>query len=163
MVIASSVASWYFSRKRANLKCVVVESIVRLFKYHAGSVALGSAVITLVKIPRLVLSFSERVLRKWEESWTWAKYLKKGCGCCLACFEKCIKYVHHNAYTVIAIQGVDFCPASRLALSALVQNALQVAVINSTGDFVLFLAKCITAALTGLIALVIFRSDDSLY
>lgn len=49
------------------------------------------------------------------------------------------------------------------AFSALVQNALQVAVINSTGDFVLFLAKCITAALTGVIALIIFQTNETLY
>ena len=49
------------------------------------------------------------------------------------------------------------------AFAALVQNALQVAVINSTGDFVLFLAKCITAAFTGLIALTVFRTNDTLH
>jgi len=49
------------------------------------------------------------------------------------------------------------------AVSALLQNALQISVINSIGDFVLFLAKCITASLTGLIAMLVFRNDQTLY
>lgn len=74
-----------------------------------------------------------------------------------------MRYIHHNAYTVIAIQGVGFCPAAKLAFSALVQNALQISVINSIGDCILFLAKCTAALLTGLIAVVYFQQDDRLY
>ncbi|CAL8103002.1 unnamed protein product [Orchesella dallaii] len=162
MVIASSVAAWYFSRNRAQMKCVIMEAICRLVKYHLGSVALGALLITLVKVPRLILKFADRVLRKWDQV-KWAKWASRCCQCCLSCFENWMRDIHHNAYTVIAIQGVGFCPASKLAFSALVQNALQLAVINSIGDCVLFLAKCIAALLTGLLAVVYFQSDESLY
>lgn len=38
-----------------------------------------------------------------------------GLKCCICCFwflEKFIRYLNHNAYTVIAIESVNFCPAA---------------------------------------------------
>lgn len=35
------------------------------------------------------------------------------CGiCCFYCLEKFIRYLNHNAYTIIAIEGVHFCKAA---------------------------------------------------
>jgi hypothetical protein len=39
----------------------------------------------------------------------------------------------------------------------LLANAVDVAAINTIGDFVLFLAKCSVAAITGLVAALRFR------
>jgi len=44
-----------------------------------------------------------------------------------------------------------------------VGNVLQLSVINSVGDFLLFLTKVIVAGVTGLIGLLIFRNDERLY
>uniref|UniRef100_A0A914RHU9 Choline transporter-like protein n=1 Tax=Parascaris equorum TaxID=6256 RepID=A0A914RHU9_PAREQ len=73
----------------------------------------------------------------------------------LRCVEGCLRYIHHNAYTVIAINGQSFWPAARMAVNVLLDNAVDVATINTVGDFVLFLAKCIIAAVC--LAMAIFR------
>lgn len=107
-------------------------------------------------------------------------------SCCLKCcicsfwlLEKFIRYLNHNAYTVIAIESVNFCPAAKIvslnialfesvlikgssfnqAWNALVTNALQVATINGIGDFVLFLGKLAVAALCGLISILMLRDN----
>lgn len=36
----------------------------------------------------------------------------KSCICCFWFLEKFIRYLNHNAYTVIAIESVNFCPAA---------------------------------------------------
>lgn len=46
-----------------------------------------------------------------------------------------------NAYTATAINSTSFCTSAREAFLILVENALRVAVINTVGDFVLFLGK----------------------
>lgn len=48
------------------------------------------------------------------------------------------------------------------AFSTITSNALQVAVINGIGDFILFLGKCIVTAATGSVALLFLRSDPKL-
>lgn len=86
----------------------------------------------------------------------------KCCICCFYCLEKFIKYLNHNAYTVIAIDGVNFCPAAGTAFEVLASNALQVATINSLGDFILFLGKCFVTAVTGSVGLYFFRTNEKL-
>lgn len=36
----------------------------------------------------------------------------RSCICCFWFLEKFIRYLNHNAYTVIAIESVNFCPAA---------------------------------------------------
>ncbi|KMQ90399.1 ctl-like protein 1-like protein [Lasius niger] len=49
------------------------------------------------------------------------------------------------------------------AFTTLVSNALQIAVINGFGDFILFLGKCFVTAVTGSVALLLMRQDPKLH
>lgn len=162
MVIAGAVAAWYFTRDRNSVRCPIGHSIYRLIMYHVGSVALGAFLITIFKIPRMILTYISSKMKKHQEFKIVACCLKC-CTCCLWCMEKCIKYLNHNAYTVIAIQGVGFCTAAREAFDILVFNALQVATINSVGDFVLFLGKCAVAAITTFVGVIIMKNNPELH
>ncbi|XP_035218189.1 CTL-like protein 1 [Stegodyphus dumicola] len=162
MVIAGAVATWYFSRDKSKVSCPIGKSAYRLFLYHLGSVALGSFLITLFKIPRIVLTYVIGKMRKHQE-FKCVAWCLKCCTCCLWCMEKCIRYLNHNAYTVIAIQGESFCPAAREAFDILVSNALQVATINSVGDFILFLGKCGVTAITAFVGVLIMKNNSELH
>ena len=61
--------------------------------------------------------------------------------CCLACFEKTLKYLNRNAYIMVAVHGSNFCVSAYKSFTLLAANVLRVAAINTVGDFVLFLAK----------------------
>jgi hypothetical protein len=39
----------------------------------------------------------------------WAVFLLKCLGCCMWCFEKCMRFINRNAYIEIAIFGYSFC------------------------------------------------------
>lgn len=41
----------------------ILSSVLRLFRYHLGTVAKGSFIITLVKIPRLILMYIHNQLK----------------------------------------------------------------------------------------------------
>lgn len=49
------------------------------------------------------------------------------------------------------------------AFTTIVSNALQIAVINGFGDFVLFLGKCFVTATTASVALLFMRQDPELH
>ena len=57
MIIAGSVSKWYFTRPKSALRAPICTAIYRLFFYHLGSVALGSFLIVLVRIPRYILMY----------------------------------------------------------------------------------------------------------
>jgi solute carrier family 44 protein 1 (choline transporter-like protein) len=49
------------------------------------------------------------------------------------------------------------------AFNTLVSNALDLAVLNSVGDFILFLGKCFVTAATGCVGLVIMKHNPHLH
>lgn len=153
IVTAGAVALWYFERK--NMPYYFCRALSNLILYHLGSVAFGSFIITMVKLPRYIFLYCLARLKASD-----GFLAKFACGCLvsvLGCFEKCLKYLHHNAYTVIAISGKSFCPASKMAVNILLDSAVDVATINTVGDFVLFLAKCIVTALVAAAAAFRFK------
>ncbi|KAK5650228.1 hypothetical protein RI129_001257 [Pyrocoelia pectoralis] len=163
MVIAGSVAHWYFRDKYNNRGSHVTYAICKLLKYHLGSVALGSLLITTFKIPRLILTYLHTKLQASKDKGSeCAKCGLKCCICCFYCLEKFIKYINHNAYTVIAIDGSNFCSAAATAFQVLTSHIIQVATINGIGDFILSLGKVFVTAFTGSLGLFFFRNNPNL-
>ncbi|XP_037933958.1 choline transporter-like 1 [Teleopsis dalmanni] len=158
--LAAAVAFWYFKKPTTT---PTTYAIGKLVKYHLGTVAKGSFVITLFKIPRLILTYLYAKLKKGEDKGS------ECAACCLKCcicgfwlLEKFIRFLNHNAYTVVAIESINFCPAAGIAWNAMATNVLQVATINSVGDFVLFLGKIVVAALSGLIGIFLLKERPGL-
>lgn len=110
LCLAGAVAMWYFKRPTDSPVC---DSMAKLVKYHLGSVAKGSFLITLFKIPRLILTyFYAKMKAASTKGNDCADCGLKCCICCFYCLEKFIRYLNHNAYTVIAIESINFCPAA---------------------------------------------------
>uniref|UniRef100_UPI00398F6CDF choline transporter-like protein 1 n=1 Tax=Pristiophorus japonicus TaxID=55135 RepID=UPI00398F6CDF len=156
MTVAGAVVTYYFTRDKSNLPATpILSSICRLIKYHLGTVAKGAFIITLIKIPRLILMYIHSQLRGKENAC--AKCMLKSCMCCLWCLEKCLLYLNRNAYVATAINSTSFCTSAREALMILVENALNVAAINTVGDFVLFLGKVLIVLVTGFIGIILLN------
>ncbi|XP_019901492.2 choline transporter-like protein 1 isoform X5 [Esox lucius] len=147
MTVAGAVVTYYFTRDKTKLPLTpILSSVLRLMRYHLGTVAKGSFIITLVKIPRLMLMYIHNQLKGKENAF--ARCMLKTCICCLWCLEKCLNYLNQNAYAATAINSTSFCTSARDAFVILVENALRVAAINAVGDFVLFLGKVLIVTST---------------
>ncbi|XP_063044119.1 choline transporter-like protein 1 [Engraulis encrasicolus] len=147
MTIAGAVVTYYFTRDKGRLPITpILSSVLRLLRYHLGTVAKGSFIITLVKIPRLILMYVHNQLKGKENAC--ARCMLKTCICCLWALEKCLNYLNQNAYAATAINSTSFCVSARDAFVILVENALRVAAINTIGDFVLFLGKVLIVTCT---------------
>ncbi|XP_054459995.1 choline transporter-like protein 1 [Anoplopoma fimbria] len=147
MTIAGAVVTYYFTRNKSKLPVTpILSSMARTVRYHLGTLAKGSFIITLVKIPRLILMYIHSQLKGKENAC--ARCMLKACVCCLWCLEKCLTYLNQNAYTATAINSTSFCTSARDAFMILVENALRVAAINTVGDFVLFLGKVLVVSCT---------------
>uniref|UniRef100_A0A8C8J8T1 Choline transporter-like protein n=1 Tax=Oncorhynchus tshawytscha TaxID=74940 RepID=A0A8C8J8T1_ONCTS len=147
MTVAGAVVTYYYTRDKTRLPVTpILSSVLRLMRYHLGTVAKGSFIITLVKIPRLMLMYVHNQLKGKENAF--ARCMLKTCICCLWCLEKCLNYLNQNAYAATAINSTSFCTSARDAFVILVENALRVAAINAVGDFVLFLGKILIVTST---------------
>uniref|UniRef100_A0A8C1WB22 Choline transporter-like protein n=1 Tax=Cyprinus carpio TaxID=7962 RepID=A0A8C1WB22_CYPCA len=147
MTVAGAVVTYYFTRSESQMPFTpIVSSVLRLMRYHLGTVVKGAFIITLVEIPRLILTYIHSQLKGRENAC--ARCMLKACICCLWCLEKCLTYLNMNAYTATAINSTNFCTSARDAFFILAENALRVAAINSVGDFVLFLGKVLIVSCT---------------
>ncbi|XP_054595405.2 choline transporter-like protein 1 isoform X1 [Nothobranchius furzeri] len=156
MTVAGAVVTYYFTRDKNRLPVTpILSSVLRLVRYHLGTVAKGSFIITLVKIPRLFLMYIHNQLKGRENMC--ARCLLKSCICCLWCLEKCLNYLNQNAYAATAINSTSFCWSARDAFVILVENALRVATINAVGDFVLFLGKVLIMTSTAFAGVVLLN------
>lgn len=160
-VISSSVAIWYFSSKKSKIHIPILQSICILIKHHLGSIAFGSLIITIVKVIKYILMY---IKQKMDESGNdCAKFCLKCCICCMWCLENVLKFLHQNAYTVIAIEGTNFCSSAKKAFEIIASNALRVAALNSVGDFVLFLGKVSVMCISGLIAFFWLKTIQNIF
>jgi len=164
LVIAGSVAGWYFSKDKSSVGVsTIVSAFYRLLRFHLGTAAFGSLIIAIIQMIRIVLKYLEHKVKDWE---------KKGCNgpliyllkaflkcaqCVLWCFEKCMKFININAYIETAIYGYNFCRAAMKAFQMLTSNALRVAAINSVGTFVLLLGKLAVVIATVAVSYEIMR------
>lgn len=172
LVIAGSVAGWYFSKDKGSVGVgTVLLAFYRLVRYHLGTAAFGSFIIALIQLVRIILKYLESKVDDWEKKGCSGPMVVvlKGClkcaQCLLWCFEKCMKYINVNAYIETAIYGYNFCRAAMKAFQILTSNALRVAAINSVGSFVLFLGKITVVIGTFFISLKIMdaKEKDGVY
>jgi solute carrier family 44 (choline transporter-like protein), member 1 len=54
-VIASTVSQWFFTRTKSKLDSPISRAFSHLLNFHLGSVCLGSLLITLIKIIRMIV------------------------------------------------------------------------------------------------------------
>ncbi|XP_060093090.1 choline transporter-like protein 1 isoform X2 [Heteronotia binoei] len=156
MTVAGAVVTYYFTREKRNLPFTpILASVNRLICYHLGTVAKGSFIITLVKIPRMILMYIHTQVKGKENAC--ARCILKACICYLWCLEKCLTYLNQNAYTATAINSTNFCTSAKDAFVILVENALRVASINTVGDFMLFLGKVLIVCSTGLAGIMLLN------
>lgn len=149
MIIAGSVATWFFTRNKENMSSPITTAIGYLFNYHLGSVALGSFIITVFQIIRAILNYIDETLKESQSEVAQALY--KAFKCLFSCLQQFLQYLTRNAYIEIAIYGDNFCTSGQQAFKMITTNVLRVAAINSVGDFVLFLGKVLVVTSTVLL------------
>nr|KAF6291719.1 solute carrier family 44 member 3 [Myotis myotis] len=147
MVVAGAVAACYFNRNEQDPPHrPILSSLSILFCYHQGTVAKGSLLITVVRVPRAALMFISRALK--DKRSAWSRCLLRCCSCCLCCLDTHLRHLHQNAYAATAINGTEFCTSAKDALRLLSENSSHFTSVSCFGDFVVFLGKVLVACLT---------------
>ena len=88
------------NRTKSSLGFPIFKSLVRLIRYHLGSVAFGSFLVALIQFIRIIMKYVERRIKKYDSgpAGKCIRGVLKCCQCCLLCFEKFIKFINKNAY-----------------------------------------------------------------
>ena len=148
MTLAGAFSSWYwtwtFKKKgKKDLENLpILNSFGRSLWFHTGTLAFGSSIITIIQIIRYIFEYIDAKLKANQAMQNWlVKSISCCCKCCLACFERFLRYVNRNAYIITASNSKAFCPAAYEAFNLIVSNILRVTVLDKTTDFILFVGK----------------------
>ncbi|TNN33856.1 Choline transporter-like protein 2 [Liparis tanakae] len=169
VTLAGAFASYYWAFKKPEdiPAYPIFSSLGRALRYHAGSLAFGSLILSMVQVIRVFLEYldhkdvgplSNRLGQapKIYAQNKCAKFMLSCMKCCFWCLEKCIKFLNRNAYIMIAIYGKSFCPSARDAFFLLMRNIVRVAVLDKVTDFLLFLGKLLIVGIVGIFSFFFF-------
>ncbi|XP_064180126.1 choline transporter-like protein 2 isoform X1 [Anguilla rostrata] len=161
VTLAGAFASYYWAFKKPNdiPANPVLSSLGRALRYHTGSLAFGSLILSIVQVIRVVLEYLDQKLKGAQNKC--AKFMLTCLKCCFWCLEKFIKFLNRNAYIMIAIYGKNFCTSARDAFFLLMRNFLRVAVLDKVTDFLLFLGKLLIVGIVGIMAFIFFSGRIS--
>lgn len=142
MILAGSFASWYWTFDKRDVPFfVVTASVGRTIRYHLGTVAFGSLIISICSFIRAVIEYTEKKLKKFDNGFVNAIFCC--CKCFFWCLERFLKFLNRNAYIMCAIHGKNFCSSAGQAFNLLMRNAIRVVVLDKVTDFVFFIGKLV--------------------
>uniref|UniRef100_A0AAQ5X2T2 Choline transporter-like protein n=1 Tax=Amphiprion ocellaris TaxID=80972 RepID=A0AAQ5X2T2_AMPOC len=149
MTLAGAFASYYWAFVKPDDMPAfpVFSSLGRSLRYHTGTLAFGSLILSIIQIIRVLLEYLDHKLKGAQNKF--AKFLLCCLKCCFWCLEKFIKFLNRNAYIMVAIYGKNFCTSARDAFLLLMRNMIRVAVLDKVTDFLLFLGKLLIVGLVG--------------
>uniref|UniRef100_A0A3Q3E5V3 Choline transporter-like protein n=1 Tax=Hippocampus comes TaxID=109280 RepID=A0A3Q3E5V3_HIPCM len=129
VTLAGAFASYYWAFKKPDdmPPNPVLSSLARTLKYHTGSVAFGSLILSVIQIIRVLLEYLDQKLQGARNKYT--QFLLKCMKCFFWCLETCIKFLNRNAYIMIAIYGKSFCTSAQDAFMLLLRNIVRLEII----------------------------------
>lgn len=168
MIIAGAVSAWYFRPREvddSDRKLTgnpILTAAKRAICLHAGSVAVGSFLVAVVQLLRAILAYLDRQSQKAQKKNCLIKLVFKCVGCCLWCFEKCVKYICRQAYIIVMMDSKSFCSAAFSVFGLLAQNTAQMGLVAVISNYVIILGK-VVIDLTCLGICYIWLSQDATY
>ncbi|ERL87452.1 hypothetical protein D910_04844, partial [Dendroctonus ponderosae] len=132
-------------RDKNLLSSPILTSAGITFKYHLGTISLGSLIILQIQIFKALL--------KVMMSHRWCRNIAVAC---LNYFEEIFRFLSKNSYIVTAMHGQGFFQSGKRAVKLLVQNISNVIALNFIGDFVLAVAVVIVVVISVSVSAFIF-------
>lgn len=159
MVLAATFATWYWTFHKSKLPFFTLTGgAYRTIRYHLGTLAFGSLIVTICRIIRCILEYIDHKLKKFDNPVT------RAILCCMKCFfwmlEKFLKFINRNAYIMCAIHGKSFCPSAKDAFNLLMRNVLRVVALDKVTDFLFFLSKVLISVGMGCVTYVFFTEGN---
>jgi len=149
-VVASVVGGVYW-KDEENKTRAVRQGLRRALKFHLGSLAFGSLVLSIVEFVRIALEYIDHKVKKAAEH----NKLLKMALCCLKsfsyCLQKCVEFINKNCYILIACRGQSFCTSAREAFSIILSNIATIATVSTISNFLILLGKVTITCLCMLI------------
>lgn len=163
-VIGAAVSKWYFSANRYELNSPIGSSVSELILYYLGSVALGSFLVAIFKVIRIITRQIQYLVQRNcmspnlnsngtpsvanNSTLVQDQVSSSMCGSFsyvwrlfIWFFDNIVMIISRDAYVEIAIHGHGFLAGAQQAFSVLASNPLKLLAIKSVSNVLLVVAK----------------------
>lgn len=141
-IVMVSATSYYFdSNKERDGYADVGLGFKYTYLFHIGSIALGSFIIAVVQMIRLIfLVLAEQAKRASGENAA-VKVIICVADCLLKCIEKICDYIQESAYAYMAISGDSFCTSAWNGFLLQLKHAMKFSWANFLANMFIFIGK----------------------
>lgn len=181
-VIGASVSKWFFSTDRYNLHSPIGSSVSELILYYLGSVALGSFLVAIFKVVRIVMRQIQYLIQRncmsggphvnsasLPSSDALSPPMTSSCCGSLSYvwrlfiwfLDKIVMIISRDAYVEIAIHGYSFIGGAQRAFTVLASNPLRLLAIKTVSNLLLTVAKICVVFCTISMAMLLLDEKSS--
>ena len=82
----------------------LLQSFYRVCRYHLGTLAFGSLILSFIRMVRVALEWIEDKIKEHGAENPLIKAVMCCCKCCLWCLEKFMRFINRNAYIMCAVK-----------------------------------------------------------
>lgn len=156
---------WYWSKpgddKRPPIGAVFI-AIKMSVCNHLGSLAIGSFLVAVVQLMRVILVLIEKKAKETgADQQAQVKFILRVAHCILACLERVIKFINKNAYIMMAHDGTNFISSAMKAFEVLSGNKLTIGFTYFIAELFFFFGKLQIALFSGGITFLITYKVES--
>ena len=136
------VCTWYFtSHEDSRGSFSLSTGFWWAFRYNLGSLALGSFILAVVWIIRVIFEYIDKQMEGAKQNNAVVRAISYCVRCCLDCFHRFIKFLNENAYCQVALTGENFCTSAMAAFVLALKNAATFFITNGIGALIQFLGR----------------------
>jgi len=158
-IIAGATAAWFFLPSDQKMSGPKIKVAVRnAFRYHFGSLCLGSFIIAVVMFIRSIVYYLQKQAEAQKNKIM--VIVLKILGYIIWCFEKCMKFLNKNAYIQIAINGTWFCTSAKVAFFLILRNAFYFLTLAMLGWMVQWIGFLFIMVATALVGYLVLQATD---
>lgn len=162
MTVAGAMVTCYFNRNQNDPPArPILSSLSTLFCYHQGTAVKGSLLLTVTRIPRVILMYIYSTMKERQHSaWPRGEFRCSYCG--LWCLTNYPYHLNQDAYAAAAINGTDFCTSAKDAHTIISKNSSHLTSVNCFGNFIIFLGKVLVVCFSVFGGLMAFNYNRAL-
>ena len=157
-IIAYAVGAWYFTHKsEEGVVSPVWRGVETLFKYHLGSISLGSLIIGITLIFKFFMKLVVSAVRRGSHN-PITKVLCLCCICCIGAVERLISFLDEGVYIRIALTGDTFCKSAKDSFKLILDNAGRFTVLSGVSSYFTFVGQVCIILVSTILGNIVLQS-----
>ncbi len=160
--IAGAVSEWYFDKTR-SFNGSVFAALQRTLRFHVGTAAFGSLIVSVVEVLRCVVSFYVNRTKRLNKDSAIFKFLSCCAECCMGVLERLAHFASEMAYIQTAMHGTNFCTSASTSFSLVSRNSMNIIALSGVSGAIMLIGKLFIAFGTTLASIFIFNGGKDLF